>query len=162
MAKKKKPLLMIVAVLLIVLCVWRFLPISFSKALHHGAEPDILTGFIATTVIHTIENGSLQAETYEIGMDAWPEIYTILDSSDYRRDLRNLIPRILNGITVYGSDKYVNVILQSAGQSRNIEFVSKDKVFIVFGDGSTRLYHPTDRTVLDKLAEFIKTNGEKK
>ena len=161
-AKKKRILILILAALLIVLFAWRFIPVSFSKALRDEAGPDILTGFIAMVTIHTAEQGSLQSETYEIGMEAWPEIYTILDSANYRRDFRNLIAPLLNGISVKGSDKVVDVSIHSAGRSRTIECVAKDKVFINYGDGSSCLYHPTDRSVLDKLAEYIKNNGEKK
>ncbi len=160
-SKKKMILRLILAALLIVLFAWRFIPVSFSKALRDGAEPDILTSFSAMATIITAEQGGLHSETYEIGMEAWPEIYTILDSANYRRDFRNLIASLLNGISVKGADKVIDVFLQSAGRSRNIEFVAKDKVFINYG-GSARLYHPTDRSVLDQLAEYIKNNGEKK
>lgn len=46
--------------------------------------------------------------------------------------------------------------------SVKIQFCGSRTVAVDFGSGNkTYLYHPTDRTVLDRFTEYLKANGAK-
>ena len=159
--------LLIAGLLLAVVCLWRFWPHSFTQILPQ-AEPESLEKIWASATRTTIESGNMQMNSYTAtfskGDEGWSEILWLLESAAYRKDLRNPIYPLMNGFSVSGADKSVVIILQwgaALDKTCLIHVMSGNLITVSSGDGkSSCIYHPSNHTIQDKLADYIQKNGE--
>ena len=91
------------------------------------------------------------------------EIMKLLNSARYRQDFRNLLPW---SITTVGSESNcsANIMLvwgDTATERCFISFQSESIVSVAAGtEGDFQIYHPTDRTVLGRLIDYVQLHGE--
>ena len=157
--------LLILGLLLAAILIWRFWPHSFMQMIPE-AEPESLSQITAAAVILPTEVHDLQVHQYTAvfskGDEGWSEILWLLSSASYRQDLRNPVLPLLSGYGAQNVDKTVSLFLRWGLEPEEycrIEFISKNLIFVVSGDESRgRVYHPSDRTLLDKLSEYIRPN----
>ncbi len=159
--------LLIAGLLLAAVCLWRFWPHSFMQIVPQ-AEPESLEKIWTSASLTTIESGNMQMNSYTAafskGDEGWSEILWLLESAAYRKDLRDPIYPLMNGFSVSGGDKSVTVILQwgaALDKTCIIHVMSDNLITIWSGDGRHGcIYHPSDRTLQARLAEYIQKNGE--
>ena len=163
---KKKTVLLILIAVLVMLCSWCFLPRSFHLVF---AAPDQLTCIRGNATIASTSGGNLQVEVYELELtkadEGFNEIITLVASTKFRQDLRNLFPTLLNDYTTYGEDKSAIISLQwntDINGPCTLTF-SKNSVLVTPLNGSSsRVYHPIDHSILDKLIQRVQKYGTKK
>ena len=170
--RQKRIRLLILIVLLIVLCVWRLWGRSFLRITSINVESLSEIRGLASFV--TTENGDLKVSTYDADFfkedEGWDEILRYLTSANYRQDLRNPFLFFINKISFNRGRRDLTVTLylweEEQGQGCEICFVSNNLIYTTpFGSyrSSSRPYqffHPTDKTIMDKLAEIIQKKGE--
>ena len=160
--------LLILGLLLAAVLIWRFWPHSFMQIVPQS-EPESMTEKIWTSAsLITVESGDLQANAYTAafskGEEGWSEILWLLTSSTYRKDLRDPFFPLMNGVSASGAAKSVTVILQwgpTLEKTCVISLLSDKLITVRSGDGlHGGIYHPADRTLQARLAEYIQKNGE--
>ena len=165
---KKRILAFSAAVLLAVLCIWRLWPHSLQGILDtDGASFGAITVQVSE---FGVDNGSPNIDVYRLDLPS-PEdenhaaFMSILQGTKYRQDFRNLLPWDIR--TVGSGSKNIThsaYIMLTWGEADNICYISfhGDNIISFDSGGNTeyRIYHPTDRTALNRIAAFIKANGE--
>lgn len=171
MAKKKTAIIAAAALLIVLLLgVWRFWPRPLSSVI--GVEQGAVTGMACTVLAGGVENGKPYINGYTLSElspqeDGFKEILTILDSSDYRPDLRNLLPW---GIDSIGSDEANGVQTASVvfvwgsgvNESCILSIQGKNTVAVSGGSKSgLKVYHPTNREILNMITTYLQAHGNK-
>ena len=164
--KSRKIVYLIIAVLLIAACIWRFWPHSFTEILPLDQEK--LTGLHSHCVIVGIADGGLQMDTYLLDLsrtdEGFAEVLKNLAASKYRQDFRNILGS--DGFTHYGGTNTIYLQLrsdESSSESVYLVFLSDKLCSLISADGSgSVLYHPSDRSLYGRLAEYIQQNGARK
>ena len=145
MSMKKKIMIATIAIVVIfvfVSVIWRVYPRSLDTIIPMDRQSigriDCIAG------VSGMENGQAKIDTYVIlpvtkGDAIFETILDILYSSEYRCDFRNLYSNKI---------KYISGDGTHTGMSVTIGI-----------DGDRLIYHPVDKTVLNKLVEYIKENG---
>ena len=157
-----------VAALIIGLLLWRFWPHSFSYIM--PLEEEDVTFFAVSATIQRIENASPDTDRYYASItgdcyrtEQMQGIMEILATSDYRQDLRNLLPwgrSIVEGDGNYdGRTVYLQFrVGEETGNSITVDFLSESFVAVQVGNDPFRIYHPTNPNTFDRLIEFIETH----
>ena len=149
---------------------WRFWPQSFSNFI--SVDESEVTGFSVYGIVQGLENGQTFTDAYRVdNVEAQSgdteEIIKILSASNYRQDLRNLLPWKLDHVD--GDKNYdgrtVAVAFYTGNQKDDcvrIQFLSSSIVAVSAGDEDEFLiYHPTNRQTMDLLMEYLQTHGTK-
>lgn len=167
---KKRATMIIAAALIIALLAWRFWPHSLSSVI--CVEKSSVTSIACSVSVFDIKNGMPYSNSYTLNElssqdDVFEEIMEILDSSNYRQDFRNLLPWSINS---GGSDDANNVLIANAvfvwgsGESEScfISMYSESMIAVSSGtEPGIKVYHPTNRKMLDTLAEYLQIRGNK-
>ena len=166
--RRKTVLWLALATLLAVVCLWRFWPHQLAQIA--PVEPAALAEIRANAFIVTTDGGGLKTDNYTAnfakGEEGWSEILWLLSSTAYRQDLRNPFSFLTNSFSVDGDKKSVTVSLHGDAETDQyyiISFLSDNLVSVIRGDGADMrlyLYHPADRSVRDRLTEYIQKYGE--
>ena len=167
--KRKRIVALLLILLLIIICIWRFWPHSLPQITSIDIESVSEIRGVASYAI--IENGDLNVNTYKTVIsrenECWDEILTLLTTSGYKQDLRNPFLSFMNKISFNSGRKDLSMILVLWDEKKNkgceLNFVSNNLICVTSlpTDASGwRLYHPTDRNMMDKLAWMIQQNGE--
>ena len=149
---------------------WRFWPQPLSEFM--TVDESAVTGFSVYGVVQGLENGQTFTDAYRLDKasaqkgDA-EELVAILFASDYRQDLRNLLPWKTDHVD--GDKNYdgrtVTVALYTGDQEDDcvrIQFLSSSIVAVSTGNADGfRIYHPTDRQTMDALMGYLQTHGTK-
>lgn len=167
---KKRATVIVVATLIIGLLVWRFWSYPLSSVI--CVEKSSVTSIACSVSVFGVENGMPYSSSYTLSElspqdDGFEEIMEILDSSNYRQDFRNLLPWSINSV---GSDNANNVLVANAvfvwgsGENESCFMSMHSKSMIAVSSGKEsgfKVYHPTNREMLDTLAEYLQTHGNK-
>ena len=164
----KKKLIIAIVILAAAVLLWRLWPHSFS---HFVSEESSVTALSSGVLIPGIENSRPVVDSYamEISDPQSSELKAILGilaTSRYRQDFRNLLPWGTSSISS-GKDapRTLTLVFMTGAQEEDsvkIQFCGSRTLAVDSGSGNkTYLYHPTDRTVLDRLTEYLKANGTK-
>ena len=91
--RTKKCIVLLPAILLLCLCVWRLTPRTFGQMT--GADPQTISSLSGTAVLGGNRDGTPYMESYTLptstaGDEAFRDILSLLCQSGYREDLRNL------------------------------------------------------------------------
>ena len=170
--KKRIGLITTVLIIALVICLltWRFWPQSSSNLL--SIDKSAINGVSAYAMIRTFEHGQSYTDTYRIDRQEEPgndqeELVEILETSRYQQDFRNLWPWGIDSVSGgrYYDGRTVTVTFYSPtaeNQYTEIMFMSSGLVVVQTSKHSSmRIYHPTNRETLDKLVEYLQTNGIK-
>lgn len=167
---KKKATVIVAAALIIGLLVWRFWSHPLSSVI--CVEKSSVTSIACSVSVFGVENGMPYSNSYTLSElspqdGGFEEIMEILDSSNYRQDFRNLIPWSVNSIgsNDANSGLFANMVFAwGSGENEScfISMYSKSMIAVSSGTGSgLKVYHPTNREMLDTLAEYLQTYGSK-
>lgn len=166
----KKKLIIAVAIVILTAAalLWRLWPHSFSHFISEGSS---VTALSVGVLFPGIENSRPVVDSYamEISDPQSSELKAILEilaTSRYRQDFRNLLPWGTSSISSGKDDpRSLTLVFMTGAQkeaSVKIQFCGSRTVAVDFGrENKTYLYHPTDRTVLDRFTEYLKANGTK-
>ena len=169
----KKCILLTLAIIVLCFAVWLLWPHSFAEMTGIPAEhPDLNMAAVVTVTAAKFENGSPSFDIWDLpycsaGSTAYEAVSSVLSSSAYRQDLRNLLP---GGLTSVGSDKDYDsrsVNLMFAWGSVEDECCSltfSGSQVVVAGPNSRgfQIWHPVDPGLLDRLIAEVQTYGVKK
>lgn len=147
------------------LLAWRFWPHSFPY--FADLERHEIIGFSATAAVNS-DDGLSSIDFYQIELtgDTAP-ITQILSASDYRQDLRNLLPWDIDSVgsdTARGGIGTVTLQFYEDDLSDwvTITFLSSSLVTVSEdGDSDYEIYHPTNPEVLNQLVQYLQTHGVK-
>lgn len=170
--KKRIGLIITVLIIALVICLltWRFWPQSSSGLI--SIDKSAINGVSAYAMVRTFENGQSYTDTYRIERqenlgNVQEELAEILATSRYQQDFRNLWPWGIDSVSGgrYYDGRTVTVTFYSPtaeNQYTEIMFMSSGLVVVQTSKHSSmRIYHPTNRETLDKLVEYLQTNGIK-
>ena len=162
---RKKITVSIVIILIAALLGWRLLPHSFPSVI--STQTSRATSLACNVSTSYVSNVSPAIDTYVLQSTSdendFKEIMKLLNSASYRQDFRNLLPW---SITTVGSESNcsANIMLvwgDTATESCFISFQSESIVSVAAGtEGDFQIYHPTDRTVLGRLIDYVQLHGE--
>lgn len=162
---------LVLVALIISLLIWRFWPQSSSDLI--SIDPSSISGFSSFVMVQRIENGQPYSDVYRIDNTEQQlvepgDILEILAISRYQQDFRNLLPWRADSV---GADKNYDgrtaVLVFSVGNEMDkwvqVQFLSSSIIVVSVGnEDGFRIYHPTNREVLDKLVEYFQTYGIRK
>ena len=170
--KKRIGFIIIAVIIALIICLltWRFLPQSSSSLI--SIDKSSITGISAYAMIRTFENGQSYTDTYRIDKqeelgDEQEELAEILATSRYQQDFRNLWPWGIDSVSGgrYYDGRTVTVTFYSSNaenQYAEIMFMSSGLVVVQTDKHpGMRIYHPTNKKTLDKLVQYLQTNGIK-
>lgn len=154
--------------LIVFLPVWRFWPHTASSLIPYN-EVAVTSASASMMVIH-FDGG--ESDIYGLRIqDAQDSnlqsILEILATSDYRQDLRNLLPWGIDGVSADknydGRGITVNFYFKDAeNKVVELQFLSPSIVAVrTEQDAGIRIYHPTSNETFEKLAEFLEAHGVK-
>ncbi|HBR07481.1 MAG TPA: hypothetical protein DD735_01140 [Clostridiales bacterium] len=167
---KKRVAVIAAAALIIGLLVWRFWPHSLSSVI--CVEKSVVTNIACSASIGGVENGKPYINSYTLSElspqdDGFEEIMEILDSSNYRQDFRNLLPWSIDNIGSDGAKELLAadvVFVWGSGENESCFMSMHGESMIAVSSGTEsglKVYHSTNREMLDTLAEYLKTHGNK-
>jgi hypothetical protein len=171
MRKRKTVIIVVVLVIGLLVCGWRFYPYDLSSII--SVRKNEITSLACAMSVGGVENVKPYINTYELSElsphnDDFEEIMEILDSSDYHQDFRNLLPWSVNSIGSDDSDKIRTAsVLIVWGNGENeccfLSMTDERKVAVSSGaESGLKLYHPTNREMLNILSEYLQMHGTKK
>ncbi len=167
---KKRTALLAAAVLIIALLagIWRVWPHLLSSVI--CAEKSAVSGIACSVCIFGVENGKPYTNGYTLSElspqeDGFEEIMEILESSNYRRDFRNLLPWSIDSVGSDGAGLSAVVVLvwgSRANESCVMSMQGGNMIAVSSGaESGLKVYHPTNREMLNTLAEYLQTHGNK-
>ena len=164
----KKKLIIAIVILAAAALLWRLWPHSFSHFISEGSS---VTALSSGVLIPGVEESKPVVDSYamEISDPQSSELKAILEifaTSRYRQDFRNLLPWGTSSISSGKDDpRSLALVFMTGAQEEDsvkIQFCGSRTLAVDSGSGNkTYLYHPTDRTVLDRSTEYLKANGTK-
>ena len=166
MMKKKagKLIVLVVALLAVAALVYTRWPVSLEKVI--GADPASVKDLTAYSVVAGAEEGTPYIHTTVLPYQAQEEneehfttVMELLQSTDYRPCLRNLLPwpQYIENINDYdGTSVWVNLNL---GEDSCELLFYGDYVGIANERGGFTLYRAADSTVRTKLLEYVAEHG---
>ena len=169
--KKQIGLIIKIVVALFIVCmlVWRFLPQSFSDLI--SIDKTSVTNFSASARVQRLENGEIHTDTYSINTEQHGnrsgDVIDILATSRYKQDFRNLLPWSADSVEADKNYDGRNLVLVfSVGNQKDewlhIHYLSSSIIAVSVGtEDGFRIYHPTNRKTLDELTEYFQAHGIK-
>ena len=106
--RTKKCIVLLLAILLLCLCVWRLTPRTFGQMT--GADPQTISSLSGTAVLGGNRDGTPYMESYTLptstaGDEAFRDILSLLCQSGYREDLRNLFQPAAAALMTAGASR---------------------------------------------------------
>lgn len=165
----KKCIVLLPAILLLGLCVWRLTPRTFEQMT--TADPQRISSLSGTAVLGGNRDGTPYMESYTLPTSAaddevFREILSLLCRSGYREDFRNLLPWAVDSAgsgNAYDGRSVTLILVWGASADETCSLVLTGRQIVVSRpnhDGFL-IYHPLDTTLLDQLTEYLMTHGEK-
>jgi len=165
--KKKKAIVIILAIILFALSVWRIWPHTLREILEANNEP-----FDTISVSITefgVENNSLQMDVYKVDLSSddgapYDQLLTLIEGAKFRQDLRNLLPWDIKAVSSGRKNitHSANLTLKGAGLEGGCHISYHGSRTVSFSIGANPeflVYHPTSRTALDQLVSYTKEHG---
>ena len=165
--KKKRILTTFAAILIAVLCAWRLWPHSLKSIL--GVNEEAFNTITITVSEFGIVNHSPNIDSYRLDVsspndDNYVPVMSIIQNTKFRSDFRNLLPWDI--LSVGSGSKNIthsaNMML-TWGDADDVAHISfhGDRVVSFYISGKTEylVYHPTNRTILNEIATYIKENS---
>lgn len=170
----KKHLKIVIALLLacivIFVLTWRLWPYTYTDVI--STDENSLTSLSCTTTISGItKDGTSYIDTYQLqsltrASEGFNAILDILNSSAYRQGFQNLLPGTMTSIdSDDNSNESVVVSLvwgNHESDTCNLVFYEDGRVVVSLGTKEGFLiYHTTDNSILDRLADYVQEHGVK-
>ena len=163
----KKCIVLLPAILLLGLCVWRLTPRTFEQMT--TADPQRISSLSGTAVLGGNRDGTPYMESYTLPTSAaddevFREILSLLCRSGYREDFRNLLPWAVDSAgsdNAYDGRSVTLILVWGASADETCSLVLTGRQIVVsrpHHDGFL-IYHPLDTALLDQLTEYLMTHG---
>ena len=165
----KKCIVLLLAILLLGLCVWRLIPRTFEQMT--TADPQVISSLSGTAVLGGNRDGAPYMESYTLPTTAaddevFQDILSLLCRSGYREDFRNLLPWTLDSAgsgNAYDGRSVTLIIVWGTSADETCSLVLTGRQIVVSrpNHNGFLIYHPLDTALLDQLTEYLMTHGEK-
>ena len=166
----KKCILLLLAIIVLCFAVWLLWPHSFAKVTGIPAEyPDLNMAAIVTAA--RFENGSPSFDIWDLpycsaGSTAYEAVSSVLSSSAYRQDLRNLLPGERTSVGSgkgYDSRSVLLIFVwgPAAEDCCSLAFSGTQMVVSRPNSRGFQVYHSVDPELLDRLTAEVQTYGVK-
>ncbi len=164
----KKCIVLLLAILLLCLCVWRLTPRTFGQMT--TADPQRISSLSGTAVLGGNRDGTPYMESYTLptsaaGDETFQEVLSLLCRSGYGEDFRNLLPWAVDSAgsgNAYDGRSVTLILVWGASADETCSLVLTGRQIVVSRpnhDGFL-MFHPLDTTLLDQLTEYLMTHGE--
>lgn len=170
----KKHLKTVIAILsacmVIFILTWRLWPYNFTDVL--STEENSITSLSCTTTISGLKkDGTPCIDTYQLQSltresEGFNAVLDILNSSAYRQGFQNLLPWAITSIDS-GDNSHQSVLVSLAwgnheSDSCNLVFYDDGRVVVSLGiKEGFLIYHTTDNSILNRLADYVQEHGVK-
>ena len=161
--KKKKALVILLALIVAALFTWRIWPHTLREIIGANNEP------FDSIIIHISEKGVVdglpKTDSYQMELSpadgaAYSHVVSLLESTKYQHGFRNLLPQDNNAINSGSHIATLTITGADCDASCYISYYdSQVEVFYIGADSGFLVYHPTNRTVLNQLLTYTKEHG---
>ena len=161
--KKKKALVIMLALIAAALSVWRIWPHTLREIIGAGDEP------LDSIIIHVTEKGVVEGrakvDAYQLEIspsnsEAYNYVVSLLEGTKYQKGFRNLLPLANNAIDSGSHFGMLSITGADFDASCYVSYYQNQaKLFYVGSDSGFLVYHPTNRTVLNQLLTYTMEHG---
>lgn len=165
--KKKKVIVITLALIVAALFVWRIWPHSLREII--GANDEPFDEISVNITEFGVDNSSLQMDVYKVEMSPadgalYDQLLTLVEGTKFRQDMRNLLPWDINSVSSGRKNitHSANLMLTGAGLEGGCHISyhgSRIVSFSIEADSGFLVYHPVNRAALDQLVAFTKEHG---
>ena len=161
--KKKKALVILLALIVAASSVWRIWPHSLREIIGASDEP------FDSIIIHISEKGvadgrakvdAYQLEISPSNSEAYNYVVSLLEGTKYQKGFRNLLPLANNAIDSGSHFGMLSITGADFDASCYVSYYQNQaELFYVGSDSGFLVYHPTNRTVLNQLLTYTMEHG---
>ena len=161
--KKKKALVILLALIAAALSVWRIWPHTFREII--GASDEPLDSIIIHVTEKDVVDGRAKVDAYQLDIspsnsENYNYVVSLLEGTKYQKGFRNLLPLANNAID---SGSHIATLAITGADCDASCYVSycqnQTELFYVGSNSGFLAYHPTNRTVLDQLLVYTMEHG---
>lgn len=161
--KKKKSLVILLALIVVTLLVWRIWPYTLREIIGANGEP------FDSIIIHVTEkgvaDGRAKVDAYQLEIspsdsEAYNYVVSLLEGTKYQKGFRNLLPLDNNAIDSGSHFGILSITGADCDASCYVSYYQNQaELFYVGADSGFLVYHPTNRTVLNQLLTYTMEHG---
>ena len=161
--KKKKALVIMLALIAAALSVWRIWPHTLREII--GASDEPLDSIIIHVTEKDVVDGRAKVDAYQLDIspsnsEAYNYVVSLLEGTKYQKGFRNLLPLANNAIDSGSHFGMLSITGADFDASCYVSYYQNQaKLFYVGSDSGFLVYHPTNRTVLDQLLVYTMEHG---
>ena len=161
--KKKKALVIMLALIAAALSVWRIWPHTLREII--GASDEPLDSIIIHVTEKDVVEGRAKVDAYQLEIspsnrEAYNYVVSLLEGTKYQKGFRNLLPLANNAIDSGSHFGMLSITGADFDASCYVSYYQNQaKLFYVGSDSGFLIYHPTNRTVLNQLLTYTMEHG---
>lgn len=161
--KKKKALVIMLALIAATLSVWRIWPHTLREII--GASDEPLDSIIIHVTEKDVVDGRAKVDAYQLEIspsnsEAYNYVVSLLEGTKYQKGFRNLLPMANNAIDSGSHFGMLSITGADFDASCYVSYYQNQaKLFYVGSDSGFLVYHPTNRTVLNQLLTYTMEHG---
>ena len=161
--KKKKALVIMLALIAAALSVWRIWPHTLREII--GASDEPLDSIIIHVTEKDVVDGRTKVDAYQLEIspsnsEAYNYVVSLLEGTKYQKGFRNLLPLTNNAIDSGSHFGMLSITGADFDASCYVSYYQNQaKLFYVGSDSGFLIYHPTNRTVLNQLLTYTMEHG---
>ena len=161
--KKKKALVIMLALIAAASSVWRIWPHTFREII--GASDEPLDSIIIHVTEKDVVDGRAKVDAYQLEIspsnsEAYNYVVSLLEGTKYQKGFRNLLPLANNAIDSGSHFGMLSITGADFDASCYVSYYQNQaELFYVGSDSGFLVYHPTNRTVLDQLLVYTMEHG---
>ena len=161
--KKKKALVIMLALIAAALSVWRIWPHTLREII--GASDEPLDSIIIHVTEKDVVDGRAKVNAYQLEIspsdsEVYNHIVSLLEGTKYQKGFRNLLPLANNAIDSGSHFGMLSITGADFDASCYVSYYQNQaKLFYVGSDSGFLVYHPTNRTVLNQLLTYTMEHG---
>ena len=161
--KKKKALVIMLALIAATLSVWRIWPHTLREII--GASDEPLDSIIIHVTEKDVVDGRATVDAYQLDIspsnsENYNYVVSLLEGTKYQKGFRNLLPMANNAIDSGSHFGMLSITGADFDASCYVSYYQNQaKLFYVGSDSGFLVYHPTNRTVLNQLLTYTMEHG---
>lgn len=161
--KKKKALVILLALIAAASLVWRIWPHTFREII--GASDEPLDSIIIHVTEKDVVDGRAKVDAYQLEIspsnsEAYNYVVSLLEGTKYQKGFRNFLPLANNAIDSGSHFGMLSITGAGCNASCYVSYYqNQTELFYVGSNSGFLAYHPTNRTVLDQLLVYTMEHG---
>lgn len=161
--KKKKALVILLALIAAASSVWRIWPHTLREII--GASDEPLDSIIIHVTEKDVVDGRAKVDAYQLDIspsnsENYNFVISLLEGTKYQKGFRNLLPLANNAIDSGSHFGMLSITGADFDASCYVSYYQNQaKLFYVGSNSGFLAYHPTNRTVLDQLLVYTMEHG---